>query len=102
LAKEVKEAKEEGLKQAKEEMLEQSNDRLNTLLKFLRLAGYRRSIKDENPNVEEDAAIEHVLVLVYSADAAMEASMKLADASSEPVGEEHTVSCKFLVFFNFP
>lgn len=91
----VKDAKEEGLKQGREEMVNEGNEKVNTLLKFLRLAGYRRSVKSEN--VQEDEAIEQVLVLVYSGDSsAMEACIKLAEGSTDLVGEGYDVSCKSL------
>ncbi|KAF8542646.1 hypothetical protein BDD12DRAFT_337813 [Trichophaea hybrida] len=91
LAEAVKEAKEEGLKQGREEMVNEGNEKVNTLLKFLRLAGYRRSVKSEN--IQEDEAIEQVLVLVYSGDSsAMEACIKLAEGSTDLVGDEYDVS----------
>ncbi|KAF8246631.1 hypothetical protein K440DRAFT_644543 [Wilcoxina mikolae CBS 423.85] len=95
LAEAVKEAKEEGIKQGREEMVNEGNEKVNTLLKFLRLAGYRRSVKSEN--VQEDEAIEQVLVLVYSGDSsAMEACIKLAEGSTDLVGDGYDVSCRSL------
>jgi ribonuclease BN (tRNA processing enzyme) len=93
LVKVTKEATEEGLKKGREEKASEGTEKVNTLLKFLRLAGYRRTFTSDNP--QEDEAIEQVLVLVYSGDSsAMEACMKLAEGSSELVVEDHSVSCE--------
>jgi hypothetical protein len=90
----VKHAKEEGLRQGRKEKAEEGTQKVECLLKFLRLAGFRRSIKSEN--VAEDDAIEQVLVLVYSGDVdAMSAAIKLAEGSNDVVGDDHRVTCKF-------
>lgn len=91
LAEAVKQAREEGLKQGQDEKTAEGNHKVDTLLKFLRLAGYRRSFKSDN--VEESEAIEHALVLVYSGEG-MNTCLKLAEASTDNVGEEHHISCK--------
>lgn len=93
IAESVRQAQEEARCQVRDDMFALGNEKVNTLLKFLRLAGYRRSVRSEN--VQEDEAIEQVLVLVYSGDsAAMDACVKLAEGSLDPVGEEHVVSCE--------
>jgi hypothetical protein len=92
IAEEVKKAREEGIKIGLEGQ-DGPESRVAVLLKFLRLAGYRRSVKSDTP--EEDEAIEHVLVLVYSGDG-MKTCVKLAEGSSDVVGEGHNVTCKFL------
>ncbi|KAA8911759.1 hypothetical protein FN846DRAFT_904127 [Sphaerosporella brunnea] len=88
LAAEVKKAKHEGIRIGREGQ-DGPESTVAVLLKFLRLAGYRRSTKSDS--AEEDEAIEHVLVLVYSGDA-MKTCIKLAEGSSDPVGEGHSVT----------
>jgi hypothetical protein len=94
IVEEVKKAREEGLK-ISQEIQDGPESRVAVLLKFLRLAGYRRSVKSDIP--EEDEAIEHVLVLVYSGEG-MQTCVKLAEGSSDVVGEGHNVTCKFRAF----
>lgn len=91
----VDSAREEGFQQGKNEVAGEANNKLLSLIKFLRLAGYRRTAKSEQP--EEDQAIEEVLILVYSGDnAAVTACTKLAAGSSDFVCESDTgVTCTF-------
>ncbi|KAK6341009.1 hypothetical protein TWF696_009321 [Orbilia brochopaga] len=80
IAAKIEEAKkagyEEGIKAQKEVLL--------TCFRFLRLAGYRRAVPDEN--VAENEAIEKVLVMVYSSeDSATAAIESLAASKDEAV-----------------
>lgn len=105
LAAAVKEAEERGVAKGREESetdaqakAAQSSNEVLSLIKFLRLAGYRRSMKSDN--AAEDDAIERVLVQVYSGDdIAMEAARKLASASEDAVPQDEsdsapTVTCR--------
>lgn len=83
----VAEAKEEGRKAG----VEEATAKLFTMVRFLRLAGYRRQYK--SPNDQEDDAIEKLLVLVYGGDqTAVDACLKLANGSEEPI-DEFEVTC---------
>ncbi|KAF3280185.1 hypothetical protein TWF970_002937 [Orbilia oligospora] len=81
LAAKVEEARkagyEEGLKTQKEALL--------TCFRFLRLAGYRRAVPDDN--VAENEAIEKVLVMVYSSEESATAAIENLAASKEEVVE---------------
>lgn len=82
----VRAAREEGMRTERAETENKNNSQLLSLVKFLRLAGYRRTEKSDNP--DEDQAIEDVLVLVYSGDqTAMSACTKLAAGTSDIVSE---------------
>ncbi|EPS41059.1 hypothetical protein H072_5042 [Dactylellina haptotyla CBS 200.50] len=80
-AAKVEEAKkagfEEGVKAQKEVLL--------TCFRFLRLAGYRRQVPDENPH--ENEAIEKVLVMVYSSEDSATAAIESLAASKEEIVE---------------
>lgn len=88
LEKAVEEAKTE----AQQETDQAARAKILTVVKFLRLAGHRRNNKSGDE--DEDEAIERVLVLVYGGDqSAIDACLKLADGSEEPV-DSFQVSCK--------
>lgn len=93
----VTEAREEGRKAGAEE----ATAKILTVVRFLRLAGYRRQYK--SPNDHEDDAIEKLLVLVYGGDqAAVDACLKLADGSKEVI-DDFDVTCmlsNYPSFFN--
>lgn len=98
LAVAVKEAKEQGLEEGRKEKSNEAKDKITSLVKFLRLAGYRRTIPGENQ--QENQAIEALLVLLYSGDeVALEASDKLASGSTENVEESQTVTCMIFPCF---
>ncbi|KAF3921419.1 hypothetical protein ABW21_db0202200 [Orbilia brochopaga] len=87
IAAKIEEAKkagfEEGIKAQKEVLL--------TCFRFLRLAGYRRAVPDEN--VAENEAIEKVLVMVYSSeDSATAAIESLAASKAETVEGSESVT----------
>ncbi|TGZ77719.1 hypothetical protein EX30DRAFT_374367 [Ascodesmis nigricans] len=91
LAAEVKKAREEGRQEGREEVTNEAKDKVTSLVKFLRLAGYRRSIPSEI--TEDNQAIESLLVLLYSGDEiAIEACNKLSGSSSDKVEETLTVT----------
>ncbi|RPA99969.1 hypothetical protein L873DRAFT_1681861 [Choiromyces venosus 120613-1] len=82
LEKAVEEAKVEALK----EIDQAARAKILTVVKFLRLAGHRRN--EKSGDEDEDEAIERVLVLVYGGDqSAVDACLKLADGSEEPVDD---------------
>lgn len=86
----VTEAREEGRKAGAEE----ATAKILTVVRFLRLAGYRRQYK--SPNEQEDDAIEKLLVFVYGGDqTAVDACLKLANGSDEAI-EEFKVTCMIL------
>ena len=88
LEKAVEEAKTE----AQKETDQAARAKILTVVKFLRLAGHRRNNKSGDE--DEDEAIERVLVLVYGGDqSAIDACLKLANGSEEPV-DSFQVSCK--------
>lgn len=88
----VAEAKEEGRKAG----VEEATAKIFTIVRFLRLAGFRRQYK--SPNDQEDDAIEKLLVLVYGGDqTAVDACLKLANGSEEPI-DEFEVTCMLSPF----
>lgn len=63
------------------------------MVRFLRLAGYRRQFKSLNDH--EDDAIEKLLALVYGGDqTAVDACLKLANGSKEVI-DDLEVTCMF-------
>ncbi|KAI5841787.1 hypothetical protein DFP73DRAFT_528218 [Morchella snyderi] len=81
-AKAVAEAREQG----RQEGLEEATAKILTVVRFLRLAGYRRQAKSGND--QEDDAIERILVLVYGGDqSAVDVCMKLANGSDEKIDD---------------
>ena len=92
LAQKIEAAKEEG----KREGVQQQRFVMQTLLKFLRLAGYRRA----TPGGEQadNDAIEKVLVMVYSSEeAAFEAADNIASGSDKIIEESEGITCKLPV-----
>ncbi|KAL7268579.1 hypothetical protein RUND412_008793 [Rhizina undulata] len=78
----VAEAREEGRKEGAAE----ANDKLLSVVRFLRLAGYRRRAPGES--AEENEAVERVLVQVYAGDNnAVEACLKLANGTDDNIEE---------------
>ncbi|KAF3918934.1 hypothetical protein ABW20_dc0106349 [Dactylellina cionopaga] len=73
----VEEAKKAGF----EEGLKAQKDVLLTCFRFLRLAGYRRAVPDDN--AAENEAIEKVLVMVYSSEDSATAAIESLAASKE-------------------
>lgn len=93
LAAAIKEAHQKGLEAGRQQKELETKQHLTSLLKFLRLAGYRRACPSEN--ADEDKAVEAVLVQVYSGDeAALAASLKIEAGAQEQVDEENLVSCE--------
>lgn len=91
----IKEAYEKGLEAGRQEKDTETKNHLMSLLKFLRLAGYRRACPGDN--TDEDKAVEAVLVQVYSGDdTALAASLNIEAGSSENVDEENLISCKLM------
>lgn len=83
----VAEAREEGRKAGAEE----ATAKILTVVRFLRLAGYRRMAKSGND--QEDEAIERLLVLVYGGDqTAVDACLKLASGSDENI-DDFGITC---------
>ncbi|KAK6351087.1 hypothetical protein TWF718_004260 [Orbilia javanica] len=76
---------EEARKAGYEEGVKAQKDVLLTCFRFLRLAGYRRALPDEN--VAENEAIEKVLVMVYSSEESATAAIENLAASKEEVVE---------------
>lgn len=69
------------------------------MVRFLRLAGYRRQAKSGND--QEDDAIERILVLVYGGDqSAVDVCMKLANGSDEKI-DDFDVTCTVLRFLDY-
>lgn len=92
----IKQAKDEtfrrGFAEGTQNSINEGRNKVLTLVKFLRLAGFRRSVKSDIP--EDDEAIEQVLVLVYTGDdSALDTCWKLSDGSPDMVGENHNISC---------
>lgn len=86
----VAESREEGRKAG----VEEATAKIFTVVRFLRLAGYRRQVKSGND--QEDEAIERLLVLVYGGDqTAVDACLKLANGS-EDIIDEFGVTCMIL------
>ncbi|KAK6502992.1 hypothetical protein TWF481_008028 [Arthrobotrys musiformis] len=81
LAAKVEEARKAGY----EEGVKSQKDALLTCFRFLRLAGYRRALPDEN--VAENEAIEKVLIMVYSSEESATAAIENLAASKEEVVE---------------
>ncbi|RVD88462.1 uncharacterized protein DFL_002647 [Arthrobotrys flagrans] len=81
LATKVEEARKAGY----EDGVRAQKDVLLTCFRFLRLAGYRRALPDEN--VAENEAIEKVLVMVYSSEDSATAAIENLAASKEEVVE---------------
>lgn len=93
--KAVAEAREQG----RQEGLEEATAKILTVVRFLRLAGYRRQAKSGND--QEDDAIERILVLVYGGDqSAVDVCMKLANGSDEKI-DDFDVTCTVLRFLDF-
>lgn len=95
LSRAVEEAYQKGLEAGRQEKDSETKNHLMSLLKFLRLAGYRRACPGEDAN--EDKAVEAVLVQVYSGDdTALAASLNIEAGSSDHVDEENQVSCELI------
>lgn len=91
----IAEAREEGYKAGAEE----ATAKILTVVRFLRLAGYRRQFKSLNDH--EDDAIEKLLALVYGGDqAAVDACLKLANGSEEVI-DDLEVTCMFSHYSSF-
>ncbi|KAF3911971.1 hypothetical protein AA313_de0204466 [Arthrobotrys entomopaga] len=87
IAVKVEEAKKAGF----EEGVKVQKDVLLTCFRFLRLAGYRRAVPDDN--VAENEAIEKVLVMVYSSEESATAAIEsLASSKDEIVEGSETVT----------
>jgi hypothetical protein len=88
----VKAARKEGMEQGRQEKVSGDQNMVLTLIKFLRLARHRRSVKINNP--AHNDAIEKFLACLYSSDAvAMEACAKLHAGSKDRVEELNSVTC---------
>ncbi|KAJ6262207.1 hypothetical protein Dda_3012 [Drechslerella dactyloides] len=81
IAVKVEEAKKAGF----EEGVKAQKGVLSTCFRFLRLAGYRRAMPDEN--AAENEAVEKVLVMVYSSEDSATAAIESLAASKDEVVE---------------
>lgn len=82
-----KEGYEQGVKDQQETLL--------TCFRFLRLAGFRRAMPDEN--AAENEAIEKVLIMVYSSEESATAAIESLAASKDEVIEgSEGVTCKLI------
>lgn len=85
--------------EGKQEGIKEQRIVLQTLLKFLRLAGYRRATSGGEQ--AENEAIEKVLVMVYSnEESAIEAAHNIAFLSTKVIEETDGITCKLHVFLN--
>ncbi|KAF3931793.1 hypothetical protein ABW19_dt0207056 [Dactylella cylindrospora] len=85
-AAKIAEARREGIELGKRLQMEV----LATCFRFLRLAGYRRALPDEN--IEENEAIEKVLVAVYSSEESATAAIEALASNSETLIEDTNVT----------